>query len=72
MSWRDSRKITIGILVVITVLLIAWDIVVAANARSGDTISEVTLGFAMRHPVLPFAIGVICGHLFWPQRLTRK
>lgn len=37
--------------------------------ESGDTISEVTLAFAQRHPALPFSVGVVAGHLFWPQRV---
>jgi hypothetical protein len=34
----------------------------------GGTISEVTLAFAQDHPVVGFIIGVVCGHLLWPQR----
>lgn len=63
-----TKKVTIGILIVAAAVLIAWDVYVAANPTPGDTISEITLGFAMRHPVLPFVVGVVCGHLFWPQR----
>lgn len=63
-----SKKITIGILIACAAILIGWDIYVAANSSSGDTISEITLGFAQKHPVVPFALGVIMGHLFWPQK----
>ena len=62
-----SRTITISILAAVTLLLIAWDIYVATNKQKGDTISEVVLGFARRHPVIPFALGVLMGHLLWPQ-----
>jgi hypothetical protein len=64
-----SQKITIAILLACAALLIGWDIYVAANPTPGDTISEITLAFAQKHPVLPFALGVIMGHLFWPQRV---
>jgi hypothetical protein len=51
--------------------LIAWDVVVATNRTPGDTISEVTLGFASRYPIAGFGIGlvigIIFGHLLWPQ-----
>lgn len=63
----NTRKVTISILVAAVLALIAWDVVVAMNPTPGDTISEITLAFAMRHPALPFAVGVVCGHLFWPQ-----
>jgi hypothetical protein len=47
--------------------LAGWDIFVAANSSPGDTISEVVLEVALRHPIVPFALGVLCGHWFWPQ-----
>lgn len=68
MDWDWARLATIIILVVTAILLIVWDIVVAANPVAGDTISEITLAFARKHPVVPFIMGVIMGHLFWPQR----
>jgi len=62
-----TRVWTIGILVGVTLLLIAWDIYAAMNKKRDDTISEVVLGFARRHPVIPFLLGVLAGHLLWPQ-----
>lgn len=62
-----SRRLTIAILVMTAVVLIVWDIYVAVNGVSGDTISEVVLSFAQKHPVIPFVFGVVMGHLFWPQ-----
>jgi hypothetical protein len=66
-----NKWITIGILVVVTALLIGWDIWVAVNNEEGDTISEILL-WVGEHPVLPFAFGVLMGHLFWPQRKEKK
>lgn len=73
MTWR--RWVTIGILVATTLALIGWDIYVAVaesgqgnDPDAGGTISEVVLGFARNHPVVPFAFGVLMGHFFWPQR----
>ena len=63
-----TRKTTIAILVVATLLLISWDIWVYLEPTPGDTISEVLLKYARPHPVIPFAFGVLMGHLFWPQR----
>lgn len=68
----NTRKVTISILVAAVLALIAWDVVVAMNPTPGDTISEITLAFAMRHPALPFAVGVVCGHLFWSQRPRKE
>lgn len=63
---RWPKKVTISILIAAALLLIGWDVYVAANKDSGDTISEVLL-WVSKHPVLPFALGVVMGHLFWPQ-----
>lgn len=46
--------------------LIGWD-VYAAMSPTQPTISALTLALAHAHPVIPFLMGVIGGHLFWPQ-----
>ncbi|HLN78423.1 MAG TPA: hypothetical protein VK204_15355 [Nocardioidaceae bacterium] len=63
----STRLVTILILVAVTLGLIGWDVYAAIQPVSGSTISEVFLGFARQHPVLPFAFGVLGGHLCWPQ-----
>ena len=65
----DNKMITTILLIAASVLLIAWDIYVAVAPPKGDTISEIVLHIATHHPIIPFAIGVICGHLFWSQHL---
>lgn len=57
------------ILIGITVLVTVSDIVFATHAVS-TTYSQTLLRFMGRHPlIIPFAFGVLCGHLFWPQVL---
>ena len=51
----SPRIWTIGILVAVAVLLIGWDVYAATNKERDDTISEVVLGFARRHPVTPLS-----------------
>jgi hypothetical protein len=72
MTWR--RWATIIILIATALALIGWDIYVAVvesgqgnDPAAGGTISEVILGFARSHPVVPFSFGVLMGHFFWPQ-----
>lgn len=62
-----TKIVTKVLMLSIAIVLIGWDIYVAANDIPGDTISELTLSWAFMHPVIPFAVGVLCGHLFWPQ-----
>lgn len=65
-----TRWQTSWILVAIIVLLIAWDVYAGFfTAGAGDTISEVTLFWARRHPIVPFIVGGINFHLFWPQQV---
>lgn len=68
---KRTRSATKLVIVVTIALLIAWDIFVAAEPQDGDTISELVLGFALKHPVIPFAFGVLMGHFFWPQEKSK-
>lgn len=61
----NTRKTTTWAIIVITLLLIGWDLY--ARQADGGTISEVILTWARAHPAVPYAAGVVCGHLFWPQ-----
>ena len=65
-----TRKITIFLLFAVLIILGLWDIYAATNMQLGDTISEVVLVAAAQRPIIPFAVGVACGHLFWPQQGT--
>ena len=57
-----------GILAVIAIVII-WDIYVAVSMpNQGATVSEVSLNFLWRHPVAPFALGGVVGHVMWPSR----
>jgi hypothetical protein len=65
-----NRAVTISLLVAVVAALVGWDIYVAV-VETPATISVVVLGWAGEHPVLPFALGVIMGHLLWPQVVRR-
>ena len=39
--------------------------VYALAKNQGLTISEITWRLAYRHPLLPFAFGLLAGHFFW-------
>ena len=67
MTIRTTAQITAAVLVacVLLLLLVVFDLYMAANNVPGDTISEVVRSWAARHPVIPFAAGVVMGHFFW-------
>jgi hypothetical protein len=45
----------------------AWDVAAISLGRPRETVSNVLQGWAMSFPVLPLAVGVILGHVFWPH-----
>jgi len=68
-----ARRRTILSLIVVGILLCAYDVQVAFfNSETGDTISEVVHDYGTRSWLLLVGIGVLLGH-FWPiQALTLR
>ncbi len=62
-----TGKATVVVIAAALALLIGWDIYVAVNDVSGDTISEIVLSTGYSHPSLPLALGIVAGHLVWPR-----
>ncbi len=67
-----TRKLTKWLVLGVIAVLIAYDVVAYKLGGVDATISRVTLGWATDIPVVVFGAGVICGHLFWPQRRKDK
>jgi hypothetical protein len=64
-----KKAITVSALLGVAGLLVGWDLYVYfSDPNDTAMISRVILNFAGAHPVLPFLAGVLCGHLFWPQK----
>jgi hypothetical protein len=53
------------IMVLVSAILVGWDLFVATNKVKGDTISEILQQIGQSHPFVPFAFGVLLGHFFW-------
>jgi len=47
-----------------------WDAYCTMRGDYRSQVSQVLLEWSVRWPIIPFAIGVVVGHLFWPQRLV--
>jgi len=65
----DPRTVTLIVMAVSAVLLIGWDIVVAFFNKvpnKKDTISGIMFGASLKVWTLPYAFGVLGGHLFMP------
>lgn len=44
-----------------------WDVVVVSRG-SRDTVSNVLHEWSLMYPILPLAIGLLLGHIFWPNQ----
>ena len=64
MDWTLFTK---ALLAIALGLFVAYDVVAFLRGGVQATISRVTLGWARRWPLLPLLVGVVLGHLFWPQ-----
>lgn len=58
---------TTWVIVASVVILVAYDIYAYRKKGWGNTISEVVATNSLRHPMIPFLVGVLMGHFFWPQ-----
>jgi len=63
----SGRRLTQIIIIAATMLVIVYDVIAVSAWGVDATVSRVTLSWAKSNPILPFAVGVVCGHLFWPQ-----
>lgn len=64
MTWVGN--ITVWVLVLGAVLVLLFD-AWAAQRPDVATVSATFVELSSRHPILPFALGLLVGHLLWPQ-----
>ena len=60
-------KLTLAYVLTLIVATILFDAVQYARGGWEWTISYLVLTRSIRHPIIPFVLGVIIGHLFWSQ-----
>jgi hypothetical protein len=58
-------QVTKIVLLVVIVILILFDIAVILLYGRDSSISRVIYQASCEHPVIAFAAGFLCGHLFW-------
>jgi hypothetical protein len=63
-------KLTAAFLVIITGLITLFDVYQLAFKGYDSTISWVLYTSSQQWPIIPFALGVLCGHLFFPNRAS--
>jgi hypothetical protein len=63
------KQMTICFIIVWVAVAVMYDVVVAYFYGTQPTISRIIHDWAYGNPVIAFALGVLCGHLFWSQKL---
>ena len=58
-----------GIIILATIVLGVglYDVFAALFLPPDSTVSAIVLDLAKRYPILPLLVGIVLGHLFWPQ-----
>jgi len=46
-----------------------WDLVLTAKDQPQNTVSATLLEWSVQFPMLPVVVGILIGHLFWPQKV---
>ena len=67
----NNKVITIVLLLGFASALIGWDIYVYFHGESVDMVTSVIWNTSTEHPVVPFIVGVVMGHLFWGRGQTK-
>jgi hypothetical protein len=62
-------QLTDRVLVAVVLVLSLYDLAVLATAGSESTISRRVLLWSQQFPLIPFAAGVLIGHLFCSQTI---
>ena len=64
----SAREVTQVVIVLAVVGLGLFDVIIGLLAGREATISCVLLDACQQHPIVAFALGVLCGHCLWPCR----
>lgn len=68
---RHPLLVTLFVILTAATILIVFDVWLYGKGGAGATISWQTYQAARREPIIPiviaFVVGVLFGHLFWPQ-----
>ena len=67
-SVLTMKRLSATIAILAVVVLAAIDVALLLTGGVEATFSRVILGASHKYPIIPFAAGVLCGHLFWPQK----
>ena len=66
----NYRQVTGWFVLALIVVIAIYDIWVMSVGGKEASISQVLIDYAYEYPSFPFAMGFVCGHIFWrmPER----
>jgi hypothetical protein len=65
----DFLNVTKFLIILTFCVVFVWDSIVMFYAKDlNATLSFSIYTISRQHPIVPFIIGVLCGHVFWPLR----
>jgi hypothetical protein len=65
----DFLNVTKFLIILTFCTIFVWDSIVMFYAKDlSATLSFSIYTISRQHPIVPFIIGVLCGHVFWPLR----
>ena len=62
---------TIYVTVIAVAAIIVWDFVAISNGGTQASISHLIKVWGHKYPIIPFSMGVLCGHFFWGVKQTK-
>lgn len=65
-------RLTFFVALAVLAVIICYDTWTLIARGYETTISSQLYTLAGNQPIISFAIGVVCGHLFWPNRASRE
>lgn len=58
---------TLNVIIATIIIVLLYDVYAVFKGGFTNTISWVIYSNSLKYPVIPFAAGVLCGHLFASQ-----
>ena len=65
---KDWKKITAIFTALVVVVALAYDVYAIVMGGTEASISHLIIHYSYDMPLVPFLVGVVCGHLFWRMR----
>lgn len=61
----EPKQLCALVLALLLLIVGAFDLYAQIRLPAGSTLSEYLRELSGRYPLIPFLVGLLCGHLFW-------